>query len=125
MSTTTGPPRFGVVATVLASQALRGVAYGLVAVQLGAVLRDRGLNPADVGLTLAAIVAGSALASLALGRWADRLGRARCYGLLYVALAAAGVVLASGWPMLERGSFVEDALYAWSRRHPNPAEAAR
>ena len=99
MSSTGRPPRFGVVATVLASQALRGVAYGLLAVQLGAVLRKRGLSPADVGLMLAAIVAGSALASLALGRWADRLGRARCYGLLYVALAAEGVVLASGWPL--------------------------
>jgi len=99
MSTTTRPPRLSVVATVLASQALRGVAYGLVAVQLGAVLRDRGLDSTQVGLVLAAIVAGSALASLALGRWADRVGRARCYGLLYVALAAAGVVLASGWPL--------------------------
>ena len=27
--------------------------------------------------------------------------------------------------LLERGSFVYDALYAWSRRHPNPAEATR
>ena len=86
-------------ATVLASQALRGLGYGLLAVQLGAVLRRRGLDPAGVGLMLAAIVAGSALTSLALGRWADRVGRARCYGLLYVALAAAGVVLAAGWPL--------------------------
>jgi MFS family permease len=85
--------------TVLVSQALRGVAYGLVAVQLGAVLRGRGLDSRDVGLVLAAIVAGSALASLALGRWGDRVGRARCYGLLYVALAIAGVVLAAGWPV--------------------------
>ena len=88
-----------VVATVLASQALRGLAYGLVAVQLGAVLRGRGLDPAGVGLMLAAIVAGSALTSLVLGRWADRVGRERCSGLLYLALAAAGVVLAAGWPL--------------------------
>jgi MFS family permease len=93
------PARRALLMTVLASQALRGVAYGLVAVQLGAVLRNRGLDSTQVGLVLAAIVAGSALASLALGRWGDRVGRARCYGLLYVALAAGGVVLAAGWPL--------------------------
>ncbi len=99
MSRPTPPPRRAVVTTVLASQALRGVGYGLLAVQLGAVLRGRGLDSTGVGLMLAAIVAGSALASLALGRWGDRVGRARCYGLLYVALAAGGFVLAASWPL--------------------------
>jgi predicted MFS family arabinose efflux permease len=47
---------------------------------------------------LAAVVAGSAAASLALGRWGDRLGRAHAYRLLYLALALAGVVLAAGGP---------------------------
>jgi MFS family permease len=89
----------GVLATVLASQALRGVGYGLAAVHLGAILRGQGLEARGVGLVLAAIVAGSATASLALGRWGDRLGRARAYGLLYVALAAAGVVIAAGGPV--------------------------
>src|SRR5215216_4600686 len=59
-----------VLVTVLAAQALRGLGYGLAAVQLGAVLRDQGLDAPAVGLVLAAIVAGSAAASLALGRWA-------------------------------------------------------
>src|SRR5207248_2967913 len=85
-------------AMVLGSQALRGVGYGLAAVELGAVLRGQGLHAQGVGVVLAAIVAGSALASLALGRWGDRLGRARAYMWLYVALAAAGMVLAAGWP---------------------------
>jgi predicted MFS family arabinose efflux permease len=88
----------GVLAMVLASQSLRGVGYGLAAVQLGAVLRGQGLSALGVGLVLAAIVAGSAVASLALGRWGDRLGRARAYALPYVALAAAGVVIAAGAP---------------------------
>jgi predicted MFS family arabinose efflux permease len=88
----------GVLATVLAAQALRGLGYGLAAVQLGAVLRGQGLDSRAVGLVLAAIVAGSAAASLALGRWGDRLGRARSYGLLYGALTAAGVLLAAGAP---------------------------
>jgi MFS family permease len=88
----------GVVAVVLVSQGLRGVGYGLAAVQLGSILRGQGLNASGVGLVLAAIVAGSAIASLALGRWGDRLGRARAYRLLYVALTLAGVVLALGGP---------------------------
>ena len=59
----------GVLVTVLAAQALRGLGYGLAAVQLGAVLRGQGLDAPGVGLVLAAIVAGSAAASLVLGRW--------------------------------------------------------
>jgi predicted MFS family arabinose efflux permease len=87
-----------VLATALAAQALRGLGYGLAAVQLGAVLRGQGLDAPAVGLVLAAIVAGSATASLALGRWGDRLGRARAYALLYLALTLGGVVLAAGGP---------------------------
>jgi len=89
----------GVLRVVLTAQALRGMAYGLAAVQLGAVLRGQGLHPQQVGMVLAAIVAGSAVASLALGRWGDRVGRARAYGLLYVALALCGAILAAGWPV--------------------------
>jgi predicted MFS family arabinose efflux permease len=88
----------GVLAMVLVSQALRGVGYGLAAVQLGAVLRGQGLDAPAVGLVLAAIVAGSAAASLALGRWGDRFGRARAYTLLYLALAVSGVILGMGGP---------------------------
>ena len=90
--------RRGVLTTVLASQALRGLGYGLAAVQLGAVLGGQGLDGLAVGLVLAAIVAGSAAASLALGRWGDRVGRARAYRLLYLAMALAGVVLTTGGP---------------------------
>jgi MFS family permease len=87
-----------VLATVLAAQALRGLGYGLAAVQLGAVLRRQGLDAPAVGLVLAAIVAGSAATSLALGRWGDRFGRARSYGVLYGALTTAGVLIAAGAP---------------------------
>ena len=89
----------GPAAVVLGAQALRGVGYGLTAVQLGAVLREQGLRSSAVGLVLAAIVAGNALASLALGRWGDRIGRARAYKLLHAALALTGVVLVAGWPV--------------------------
>jgi MFS family permease len=87
-----------VLAVVLAAQGLRGVGYGVAAVQLGAVLRGQGLDARGVGLVLAAIVAGSATTSLALGHWGDRFGRAHAYRLLYAALALAGVVLALDGP---------------------------
>jgi MFS family permease len=81
MTPATGAGR-GVLATVLVAQALR----------------DQGLDAPAVGLVLAAIVAGSAVASLALGRWGDRVGRARSYGLLYGALTATGILIAAGAP---------------------------
>lgn len=97
---TTAKPDDGrrVLGVVLAAQGLRGVGYGLAAVQLGAILRGQGLDARRVGLLLAAIVAGSAATSLALGRVGDRLGRARAYRLLYGALALAGTVLALDGP---------------------------
>ena len=98
MTTSAATDRRRVLAVVLASQGLRGIGYGLAAVQLGALLRGQGLDATAVGVVLAAIVAGNAAASLALGRWGDRAGRARAYGLLYAALALAGVVLAAGGP---------------------------
>ncbi|WP_066942510.1 MFS transporter [Microtetraspora fusca] len=87
------------VRVVLASQALRAVGYGVTAVQLGAILRAGGLAPVEVGLVLAAIVAGSVTASLTLARWGDRIGRRRAYATLYAALACCGVVIASGAPL--------------------------
>src|SRR5947208_2482949 len=73
---------------ILRAQALRAFAYGLGAVLLGATLKSRGLSSLQAGLVLAAVLAGTVVASLALGRWADRIGRRRCYIALYLALAA-------------------------------------
>jgi MFS family permease len=97
---TTARPGDGrrVLSVVLVAQGLRGVGYGLAAVQLGAILRAEGLDAQGVGLVLAAIVGGSATTSLGLGRWGDRWGRARAYRLLYAALALAGVILALDGP---------------------------
>ncbi|SEH03730.1 Transmembrane secretion effector [Nonomuraea solani] len=49
----------GGVGLLLTSQALRGLGYGIAAVQLGAILRLDGLTLAGVGLMLAAILAGT------------------------------------------------------------------
>src|SRR5207247_11162361 len=57
-----------------------------------------GLSATAVGAALAALLAGSALVSVLLARYGDRVGRRRCYRLLFVAMAAAGSVFAlTGW----------------------------
>ena len=76
------------------AQGLRAFAYGLGAVLLGGTLKSRGLSAVQAGAVLASVVGGTVVASLALGRWADRIGRRRCYVALYVALALSGVVFA-------------------------------
>jgi MFS family permease len=84
---------------IFAAQALRGLAYGLAAVQLATLLRAEGLQAAGVGLVLAAVMAGGALASIALARWGDRFGRRRSYAVLYLALALCGSMIAVGAPV--------------------------
>lgn len=86
------------VGVLLTSQALRGLGYGVAAVQLGALMGRDGLSATGVGLVLAAILVGSFLASLVLARWGDRLGRRRAYAGLYAALLVCGLVIAAGLP---------------------------
>ncbi|MEV6041112.1 hypothetical protein AB0L65_59130 [Nonomuraea sp. NPDC052116] len=97
-----------VVGILLAAQALRGLGYGVAAVQLGVILRADGLSPAEVGLMLAAILAGTFAASLVLARWGDRVGRRRAYAALYGALACCGIVIAVA------------ALVGWTAHKPAP-----
>ncbi len=79
---------------VLAAQALRAFGYGFAAVLLGVVLADRHLSGFEVGLVVTSVVAGTAIASVAVARYADGLGRRRCYIGLYLLLAATGIVFA-------------------------------
>ena len=79
---------------VLAAQALRAFGYGFAAVLLGVVLAARNLSGFKVGLVVTSVVAGTAIASVAVARYADSLGRRRCYVGLYLLLAATGVVFA-------------------------------
>ncbi len=79
---------------ILVAQALRAFAYGFGAVLLGATLKDRGFSSGEVGLVLASVVAGTVLTSVAIGRYGDRIGRRRCYVVLYLALAGTGMVFA-------------------------------
>lgn len=91
---------------VLAGQALRAFAYGLGAVVLGGVLARMPIGGLSTGLVLAATVAGTAIASLIVGRHADRFGRRRAYAVLYLLLAGSGVVFAyadTAWPLILAG----------------------
>src|SRR5262245_66352876 len=72
---------------ILWAQAVRAFAYGFGAVLLGSTLDREGFSTGEVGLVLAAVVAGTVVSSLVVGRWGDRWGRRRPYAALYLALA--------------------------------------
>lgn len=84
---------------ILTAQALRAFAYGFGAVLLGVTLAHRGYSSTKVGLVLTTVVVGTVIASLWLARYADRVGRRRCYVTMYVLLAVVGVVFASPAPL--------------------------
>jgi predicted MFS family arabinose efflux permease len=79
---------------ILAVQALRAFAYGFGSVLLGTSLAASGLTPGQVGLVFAAIIAGMAAGSMAVGRYADRIGRRRSYLALLAVMGLAGAVFA-------------------------------
>ena len=76
------------------AQAARAVAYGLGSVLIGVTLAERGLSGAEVGIVLTALLVGTALVSVLVGRYADRFGRRTSYRLLFVAMAVGGTVFA-------------------------------
>jgi predicted MFS family arabinose efflux permease len=63
-------------------------------VLIGVTLARRGLSDAAVGAVLAGLLAGTAAVSVLIARYGDRIGRRRCYRLLFVVMAAAGSVFA-------------------------------
>src|SRR5256885_8180989 len=84
---------------LVAGQGVRAAGYGFTAVLLGALLAARGFTTVQVGVVLTALIAGTALASLAVGRFGDRFGRRRSYAVFFGGIAAAGVVVAAGAPL--------------------------
>ena len=65
---------------------------------IGLTLARRGLSDAAVGIVLASLLAGTALVSVLIARYGDRIGRRRCYRLLFLGMAVAGTVFAlTGW----------------------------
>ena len=79
---------------ILALQALRAFAYGLGSVLIGVTLARKGLSGFEVGLVLAALLAGVAVTSIAIARTADRVGRRRWYAALFLLMGLAGAAFA-------------------------------
>ena len=79
---------------IYALQGLRAFIYGFGSVLLGSVLAASGMTGLQVGVVLAAMLAGSAFMSLVLVRHAESIGRRRVYLLLYGLLGIAGTVFA-------------------------------
>lgn len=79
---------------IVAAQAARAAAYGLGSVLIGVTLARRGLSGAQTGVVLAGLLAGIALVSVLIARYGDRVGRRRCYRLLFVGMAVAGTAFA-------------------------------
>src|SRR2546426_9186226 len=79
---------------IFAAQALRAFAYGFGAILLGVSLEAKGWSSGRVGLLLTAILAGTALMSIAVGTLGDRVGRRRFYAGLFLGLAAAETAFA-------------------------------
>jgi len=82
----------------MAGQGVRAAGYGFTAVVLGVLLADRGFSSLQAGAVLTALIAGTALASLAVGRFGDRMGRRRAYASFFAGIAVAGAVVAAGGP---------------------------
>ncbi len=80
-------------------QGLRALLYGFGSVLVGSALAASGMSGFRVTLVIASMLAGFALASVAIGTRADRWGRRRTYAGLFVVMAAAGTVFAlTTWP---------------------------
>ena len=79
---------------IFSVQAIRAFLYGFSSILIGSSLAASGLDEATVGLIFTAMLLGMALASLAVGRWGERLGRRRTYVGLLVVMGVAGAVFA-------------------------------
>ena len=88
---------------ILAARALRAFADGFIAVVLPAYLLALGLGQLQVGLIGTATLFGSALTTLAVGRWGHRFSIRRLLLVASVAMAVTGCAfagLSSLWPLL-------------------------
>ena len=92
-----------VINRILAARALRSLADGFIAVVLPAYLLALGLGQLEVGLVSTATLLGSALATLAIGRWGHRFSLRRLLLAAALLMAATGFAfagLSSLWPLL-------------------------
>ena len=88
---------------LLTARALRGFADGFVAVLLPAYLLALGHGQLEVGILSTATLLGSALATLAVGRWGQRFAMRRLLlgaAVLMVATGLGFASLSALWPLL-------------------------
>ena len=88
---------------VLVGRALRSFADGFIAVVLPAYLLALGHGQFEVGLIGTATLSGSALATLAVGRWGNRFSIRRLLLAAALLMCATGLAFASVeglWPLL-------------------------
>ena len=85
---------------VCAAGALRAAAVSLVGILIAIHLASEGLTPAAIGLVIGCGIAGSAVATIVTGLWADQWGRRRTQvvigvlsGAGYIAIAQVSAVL--------------------------------
>jgi len=92
-----------VIRRILAARALRSFADGFIAVVLPAYLLALGLGQLEVGVISTSTLLGSALATLAIGRWGNRFSIRRLLLGAALLMAATGLGFAgfaSFWPLL-------------------------
>jgi MFS family permease len=92
-----------VIRLVLAARALRSFADGFIAVVLPAYLLALGMAQLEVGFLSTATLLGSALSTLAIGRWGHRFSIRRLLLAAAVLMTATGLGfagLSSFWPLL-------------------------
>lgn len=77
---------------ILTAQALRAFVYGFASVLLGVTLDVQGWSATQVAVLLSAILAGTGLVTVVVGRYGERVGRRRSYAVLFFGLALAGLV---------------------------------
>jgi len=92
-----------VIGRILTGRALRSFADGFIAVVLPAYLLALGLGQLEVGVLSTATLLGSALTTLAVGRWGHRFSIRRLLLMAALLMAATGLGfagLSSFWPLL-------------------------
>jgi MFS family permease len=80
--------------TIVLVQGLRAFLYGFGSILIGSVLATAGLSDARVGLVFTSMLAGMAIASVAVGLRGHLVRRRRLYTFLLLGMGAAGAVYA-------------------------------
>ncbi|MBB5867507.1 MFS family permease [Allocatelliglobosispora scoriae] len=93
---------------VVLARGLRTVGYGATSVLLAGMLLEDGCAPAQIGLLIAVAAAGSVVASMLMGAFADRFGRRRALLASAALMATAGAMFAAceSYPLLLLAAFV-------------------